>query len=158
MPCCRSSRLRALVLAGFLVLGTGAAARADTEADKAAIMHRLQAWAAAFNARDAAGVCDVFAPDLISTVPDAADAGHDAVCARLTHLLARTDASFRYTPAIQEIIVSGDLAAVRLIWTLTTRHDDKVEMSREAGLDLFRRQPDGRWSIIRFLAFILPSR
>ena len=103
-------------------------------------------------------MCDLFAPDLISTVPDADDAGRDAVCARLARLLARNDASFRYTPEIQEIIVSGDLAAVRLIWTLTTRHGETVETSREAGLDLFRRQPDGRWSIARFLAFTLPPR
>ena len=52
-----------------LDIGSAIPARADQAADKAAVTERLLQWAAAFNARDAAGTCNLFAPDLISTVP-----------------------------------------------------------------------------------------
>ena len=115
---------------------------------------RLYRWAAAFNARDAAGTCELFAPDLISTVAGGAfSGGRDAVCARLATLLAKPDTQFRYRADIQEIIVSGNNAVVRLIWTLCTQRGSERQTSTEAGMDVFQRQADGTWSLIRFLAF-----
>ncbi|MCK9512165.1 MAG: nuclear transport factor 2 family protein [Pigmentiphaga sp.] len=128
---------------------------ADVAADKAAISQRLQAWATAFNARDAVGACDLFAPDLIATVQGAPDADRDTVCQRLAALLAKADVTARYHPEIQEIIVAGDLAVVRLIWTLTLEQNGEQRRSRETGMDIFQRQADDRWSITRFVAFPL---
>jgi len=56
---------------------------------------------------------------------------------------------------IKEIAVSGDLAAVRLVWTLTIRPKGggAAIVTREPGLDIFRRQSDGSWKIARLLAF-----
>ena len=64
-------------------------------------------------------------------------------------------AAVTYSLAINEILVSGDLAVVRLTWTLRiTRNDTPGEaVSREQGMDVFRRQPDGSWKIIRYLAY-----
>jgi len=77
-------RLRCvLVWDWFLTVGTATSAPSDLKADEAAISSRLHKWPAAFNARDIAGTCDLFAPNLISTVPGASDGGRDAVCARL---------------------------------------------------------------------------
>jgi steroid delta-isomerase len=50
-------------------------------------------------------------------------------------------------------MLSGDLAVVRLAWTLTAQANGKQDMTSEEGIDIFRRQPDGRWSIARFIAF-----
>jgi ketosteroid isomerase-like protein len=63
--------------------------------------------------------------------------------------------SFTYALDIKEIIVSGDLAAVRLVWTLTVepKGGGAAIVSREPGLDIFRKAPDGSWKIARFLAF-----
>jgi hypothetical protein len=76
----------AVVLAG---VGTVTPARADADSERVAITDRLQRWTVAFNARDAAGVCDVFAPDLVSTVPDALDSRRDALCGKLSAVLAK---------------------------------------------------------------------
>jgi len=147
----RAALLRLCVL---LMFGAAAApAYADAAADKAAITARLHGWAAAFNARDAAGTCDLFAVDLIATVPDALQAGRDAVCTRLAATLVKRDVQFTYQPDIHEIIVSGDIAVVRLTWTLTTQRGSERQTDAEAGIDIFRRQPDGTWSIARFMAF-----
>lgn len=58
-----------------------------------------------------------------------------------------------YSPDIQVIIVSGDIAVVRLIWTLTLRNAAQKQTRQEADMDVLRRQPDGRWAPHRFMAF-----
>ena len=47
------------------------------------------------------------------------------------------------------------MAAVRLVWTLTIEPNGggAAIVTREPGLDIFRRQLDGSWKIARFLAF-----
>ena len=144
--------------AAHAVAGTLAAAAvpamADPAADKAAIIERFQDWTAAFNARNADGVCDLFVPDLVYTIPELPRGTRDTMCANLAKLLARSDLHVSYAdPDIHDIIVSGDLAVVRLTWTLTTRIKSDRDVSTEEGMDVFHRQPDGKWSIIRFIAF-----
>ena len=136
--------LAAIVTIALTVAATMAAASADPAADEAAIRQRFQRWTADFNARDAAGVCDLFAPDLVYSIPEVVNGTRQTLCANLATMLARSDITLHYdNPDIHDIIVMGDVAVVRLTWTLTT----------EEGMDLFRRQPDGRWSIARFVAF-----
>jgi steroid delta-isomerase len=127
---------------------------ADAEADKAAIMDRFHRWTAAFNAKDAAGVCDLFAPDLIYSLPEVVNGSQQTICDNLAKILARQDVKLSYkAPDVHEIIVSGDIAVVRLTWTLTVEAKGQTETTTEEGIDIFRRQPDGRWSIARFIAF-----
>lgn len=133
---------------------TVAAARADTAADKAAIMQRLQRWTADFNAKDMAGVCDLFAPDLIYSIPEVVRGTRETMCGNLGKVLARSDIRLHYDdPAVHEIVVVDDIAVVRLTWTLTTEVNGAKDTTTEEGMDIFRRQPDGRWSIARFVAF-----
>jgi uncharacterized protein (TIGR02246 family) len=144
---------RVMRLAGLIALMAIGSAYADAEADKAAIAARLQDFTAAFNARDAAGACDIFAPDLVSTMRGRPDNGREAVCKRIAAALADRTKTMIYAPDIEEIIVSGDLAVVRLIWNVAETEGGATRVSKEPGLDVFRRQPDGKWSIARFLAF-----
>ncbi len=59
-----------------------------------------------------------------------------------------------YALDIREVIVAGDIAVVRLVWTLTNRpQDGETITTTETGMDMFRRQPDGTWKVSRFIAF-----
>lgn len=146
--------MRPRLLPLLVALGLAAPAAADPAADEAAIRQRLADWTAAFNARDAAGACDLFAPDLRYAVPEQVDGVQATMCGNLARALGRDDLRLRYDPpAIHEIILAGDLAIVRLTWTLTATANGESEATTEAGMDVFRRQPDGRWSIARFIAF-----
>ncbi len=145
--------LRLLLLAGFALALAAPAARADPDADRTAIAARLDAFAAAFNARDAAGACAIFDPDLVATVRGAPERGRDAVCGQIASALADRTRTMRYAPDIREILVSGDLAVVRLVWTLTVARGPKPAVQKEPGLDVFRRGSDGQWRIIRFMAY-----
>jgi len=145
--------LRILAAIGFALLAH-LPAHADAEADKAAIMDRFDRWTAAFNAGDAAGVCDLFAPDLIYSLPEVVNGTQKTMCDNLAKITSRSDIKLQYKrPDVHEIIVSGDIAVVRLTWTLTVEAKGETETTTEEGIDIFRRQPDGRWSIARFIAF-----
>jgi uncharacterized protein (TIGR02246 family) len=146
-------RLTTIVTIASTVAAT-AVAHADSTADEAAIVQRFQRWTAAFNARDSAGACDLFAPDLAYSIPEIVRGTRETMCTNLAKMLARSDIQLHYdNPDIHEIIVAGDLAVVRLTWTLTARVNGATDTTTEEGMDIFRRQPDGRWSIARYIAF-----
>jgi uncharacterized protein (TIGR02246 family) len=120
----------------------------------------LDNWTKAFNARDAGRVCDLFAPDLVAIYQGQPERNYQAICELLSNSLRDREKSYRYTLDLKEILVSGDLAAVRLVWTLTVARNDGgvIETIEEPGIDVFRRQPDGSWKIARYLAFAVAPR
>lgn len=147
--------IRKAVRAGpAVILAVSAtAALADPIADRSAIRERLVAWSEAFNAGDAAGACDLFARDVVAVVRGAPDAGKAAVCGRIEKALQDNSRKLSYAADIDEVLVSGDMAVVRLTWTLTIERNARTVTSLERGIDVFRRDDDGKWRIARFIAF-----
>jgi steroid delta-isomerase len=129
----------------------------DHARDEDAIRSALAEWNAAFNAGKTETICDLFAPDLRSFASGIeAEQGYDAVCSRLTAALADRTRTMSYALDIREVIVTGNTAIARLTWTLTIRPasgGEAVVMTREQGMDYFRRQPDGSWKIARFISY-----
>ena len=146
-----------LLLAGLGAFMPAATAAETAEQSSAAIRAALEQWTADFNAGNRARVCDLFAPDLISNFRGAPERDFRALCDNLQKSLADPTKTYRNVLELQEIIVSGDLAAVRLIWHSTVKLKDSgtEETDAEPGLDIFRRQPDGSWKIARFIAYPL---
>lgn len=130
-------------------------AGAQPSAPQQEIREALESWRDAFNARDANRVCDLFAPDLIAAFQGQPERNYTSLCALLRQSLRDPERSFNYALDIKEIAVSGDLAVVRLIWTLQIKARERADMHRgeERGIDIFRIQPDGRWRITRYLAY-----
>ena len=103
-------------------------------------------------------MCGLFAPNVIFTFQGGPDRDYPQACTQFTSLLSAADKSVSYLPPdIESIDVDGDLAAVRLIWTATITGADGtvLETTREKGLDILRRQPDGSWRITVSYAFPL---
>jgi steroid delta-isomerase len=73
--------------------------------------------------------------------------------------LSDPNKSYHYDLEIKEILVSGDLAVVRLVWTLKLRSKSggPEQVTREPGMDIFRRQADGSWKISRYMAYESPG-
>ncbi len=132
-------------------------AQGDSAAE-AAIKAALTQWTADFNAGRADKVCDLFAPDVIAQVRGAPERDHQAVCALLKRSLADTAKTYRYSFTIQQIMVVADLAVVRLTWTLRVQNRGAPgeSLSLEPGMDIFRKQPDGSWKIVRYMAYEAP--
>jgi uncharacterized protein (TIGR02246 family) len=151
-----SGRALATVLVSCWAL-TGSPAAADAGAEKA-IRDALTSWTAAFNDRDATHICDLFAPDLRYDFRGTPERDYNAMCSLLHRTLSDRSRKFTYSFDIKEIIVSGDIAIVRLVWTSRVSHENssQVTETKEPGLDVFRRQPDGKWRIARYMAYEAP--
>lgn len=141
------------IAAAFLLALFASPALADDKGDIAA---RLTQWAEDFNAGRADKVCDLFAENLVADIQGAPPGRtYDEQCAILRRALADKSKRFTYQPVIHDITVLGDTAIVRLDWALTTTlsmRPDPIQ-STEIGMDIFRKQPDGAWRIVRFLAY-----
>ena len=150
------SRIRsALLLLLVAVALTHTAAAQSDSAAQAAIRGALTQWMEAFNAGDAAKVCGLFAPDLIAQVRGQPERGYTDLCDLLKRSLSDPTKTYSYALAVKEILVAGDVAVVRLTWTLKVRQKDtgKEITSDEFGIDIFRRQADGSWKIARFMSY-----
>jgi len=146
----------ALMLA---LLACGPAVAQSPDPAENDIRAALMKWTADFNARNLGEVCDLFAPDLRYDFQGLPERSYEDICKLLHASLSDAGKRFTYSPpAIKEVIVSGDLAVVRLTWTLKVHSEGTPSdvTSEEIGLDVFRRQPDGRWKIIRYIAFEAP--
>ena len=119
----------------------------------------LEKWKLDFNAADAAQVCALFAPDLISNFRGQPEDTYHSLCANMQASLTDPAKTYHYDLEIKEILVSGDLAVVRLVWTLKVRPKGGApeETTREPGMDIFRRQADGSWKIARYMAYEAPG-
>jgi uncharacterized protein (TIGR02246 family) len=140
----------AVVVAVLTGCGNSEGPQRDPAADTAAITSALRQWPHDFNDRNAPAVCALFADDVVLAYPGGPDRGRDAFCTRMRTLFSDPAKRYSYAePDIHEVLVDGDLATVRLMWTLTIKDaSGKVlDTMEEDGVDVFRRQPDGSWKI-----------
>jgi steroid delta-isomerase len=144
-------------LAALLASFWAQPAMADPEAETA-IRDALTKWTADFNAGDATRICDLFAPDLRYDFRGFPERDYNAMCSLLHRALGDRSKKITYSFDIKEIIVSGDMAIVRLVWTSRASQEgsSQVTETKEPGLDVFRRQPDGQWRIARYMAYEAP--
>lgn len=142
-----------VALATVVVTVYAGAPRAGDNA--AAIEQRLRQWTEDFNAGRSQAVCDLFAPNLIANYRGQPEKNFDALCSGLRQTLTTGQRDYRYALELNEIIVSGDMAVVRLIWhlTVTDKKTGATTTSSDRGIDVFRLQPDGRWRIVRYIAY-----
>ncbi len=147
----------ALALVALMLLAPPVGATAAEHAEEE-IRAALAKWTQDFNAGNADTVCSLFSPELRYDFRGYPERGYADICARLKRSLADTGKRYTYALDIREILVSGDIAVVRLVWTLTVAlGNGQTVTSVEPGMDIFRRAPDGSWKIIRYLAFEAPT-
>jgi steroid delta-isomerase len=147
----------ASLLVALLLLGAPACATAQTRAEDA-IKSALVTWTEDFNSGKADAVCALFSPELRYDFRGYPERGYADICARLQRSLGDASKHYAYALDIREIMVSGDIAVVRLVWTLTvTLPTGQTVTSVEPGMDVFRKEPDGSWKIIRYLAYAEPE-
>ena len=141
-----------------VALGLFAAEARAADDPEAAIRAVLAKWTEDFNSGREQAVCDLFARDLRYDFRGFPERSYRDICKQLRASLRDKTRKYSYSLDIREILAAGDIAAVRLVWTLTTTLGDGREAtSVEPGMDVFRRQPDGSWKIIRYIAYEAPE-
>ena len=125
-----------------------------TEAVESEIRSAVENWRSAFNARDEDGVCALFAPDLVANYQGEPERDYASLCEMLRAAIRDPDVAYRYSVEIKEIMVSGEAAVVRLVWTLEmARAGSPTQTIEEPAVDIFHHQADGSWKISRYLAY-----
>jgi uncharacterized protein (TIGR02246 family) len=148
--------LRRYAVAAFAIVSVFAAMAPSAKAEDAAaeIKAALTQWTDDFNAGRTDKVCDLFAADVRADVRGAAERDHAAICDLLVSSLKDESKHYRYAMDIKEVLVFGDVAVVRLVWTLTIKLANGANVeSVEPGMDIFKKQADGSWQIIRYMAY-----
>jgi steroid delta-isomerase len=138
-----------------LLLGCHAPGDASADAERD-IRAALLRWPEDWNARKLSAVCGLFAADVVLSFPGTPDRGHREMCDGFAAVLGGPRGGFRYDPPdIEEVLVSGDLAVVRLRWTSRAAREGASGevIERERGIDVFRRGEDGIWRILRSHAY-----
>ena len=126
---------------------------------EAAIRSALAQWTQDFNNRNAEKACSLFAQDLRYDFRGYPERDYRDICDRMQRSLGDASKTYSYDLDVREIIVSGDIAVVRLVWRLTvTLPNGQQVVSVEPGMDVFRKEPDGAWKIIRYIAYEAPER
>lgn len=148
------ARFQALAAALLLCL-TVLAQPASGSTAESEVRAALTAWQRDFNDRRADRICDLFSRELRYDYRGFPERGFDDICELLKRSLSDPARSYSYALRIEEILISGDLAVVRLVWTLDIVPADGSPriQSTEPGMDVFRREADGRWRIIRYIAY-----
>jgi steroid delta-isomerase len=146
------SRLIALCALAIVALSAPALAQPSAEAE---IRAAFAQWTQDFNARRADQTCDLFAKDLVANYRGVPERGYDRQCKILHDSLSDSARSYRYALTIKEILVFGDIAMARIVWTLVIRDtaSGKETTVIEPGLDLFRRDSNGKWRVFRYVAY-----
>ncbi len=153
-----TDQLLAPVLVALTLLAAPAGELAARHAEEE-VRAALTKWTQDFNAGNADAVCELFSPELRYDFRGYPERTYADICTLLKRSLADQSKRYAYALDIREIIVSGDIAVVRLVWTLTvTLPNGQVVTSVEPGMDVFRKEGDGAWKIIRYLAYAAPER
>jgi ketosteroid isomerase-like protein len=157
--CDAANRTLAGLMSVLMVAGICAAQAAAQPADaESAIRAALAKWTEDFNAGRTQTVCELFSRDLRYDYRGQSERTYRDICDLLRRSLSDRTQRYAYTLAIKEILVSGELAVVRLVWSLTVTKADGSgrTVTQEPGMDVFRKQPDGAWKIVRYIAYESP--
>jgi ketosteroid isomerase-like protein len=145
--------MRNLLIAIVILAATAAHAQAATPEQD--IRVALTRWTDDFNAGHADAVCGLFAPALIADVRGAPERDFDTQCKLLREAIADPERSDTEAFEVKEVLVGGNIAAVRIVWTTTMRIKATGETTTSVyqGLDIFEHAGDRGWHIIRYMAY-----
>lgn len=151
----RQLAARSIITAAALIAAFELPSWAEsTEAAQSEIRSALEKWQSAFNDRDERQVCDIFAPDLVANYQGAPERDYASLCQLLQTAVQDPEKTYHYFLNVNEILVYGETAVVRLVWTLEIETDGTPkETVEETAVDIFRHQADGSWKISRYLAY-----
>lgn len=143
--------MRVLALS-LLLFATGCATAPD-RADERALREAIARSAAAFNGNDAEGIISQYASDAILSYPGLPDMDYATLQKAYVEMVNRPAGSAHTTPTIEEVLVSGDLGVIRVMWTTTTPAGTR----RMKDLQVWRRDKDGTWKFARGMHYRIPD-
>lgn len=146
-----------MALSALMLAGAGLPVLGQSQEDKkseAQIRKALAEWVAATNRRDVVAANTIWAHDVIGWLPTTPEFSTSAAFA-VAGIPEQKGASYStYEIKIDEVVVSGSVATVFDIWTETKHFNGSSVTVRRTirGSELWRRQTDGKWKIVRWVS------
>lgn len=145
-------------LLGLVLVLAAASALADAAADAEALRKNIQTYTDAVIARDPDTVMSLFAPDILLSYPGIPDQDYETLKKEYTEeMKLRAPGAVTTRPDIEEILVSGDLGIARIVWNTTVTKDGTVTKRQMKDLQVWRREPSGKWRFIRGIHYRIPQ-
>jgi ketosteroid isomerase-like protein len=144
--------LSALTLAGATSL-TVSQSQNDKKSE-AQIRQALADWVEATNRRDEAAANAIWASKVVGWFPEAPEFSRSAAFA-VAGIPEKEGTSYStYELKVDDVAVSGSVAAVYDIWTETQHFKGSSVKARRIirSSELWRLQPDGKWRIVRWVS------
>lgn len=133
---------------------------ADQNREDDLLFNRLfREWTAAFNKKDLPASCDLFSKSVIADYQGYPEKNYSSICHGFEKIFLDKNRTYQYRYKINHIYHSGDLAAVRITWYLTLYENHKqLPMIQDEGIDILKKENDGKWRIVNYLAFKVNSK
>ena len=145
-------RSRHLLLGLSLTTGCTNAALAShaSENDAASIRASIEQGARGFMSANPDLILAHYARDIVLSYPGIPDQDYATLEQSYSELRSRpADVVAKTIPTFDEILVSGDLALVRLRWTTTISQGSRTSTRHLKDFQVWRREPGDRWAFIR---------
>ncbi|HYE87807.1 MAG TPA: nuclear transport factor 2 family protein [Vicinamibacterales bacterium] len=143
-------RLKGLLAVVVLISVAGVAVVAQNRsADEATLRRLIDQTAAAIRAHDVDGVMALYSKEVLVSYPGVPDTTYDVFYSSYRQMMnpsIETDA----VPSVEEVIVSGDLAIIRMLWntTITEKATGRKSSRQAKDLQVWRRE-NGSWKFFR---------
>lgn len=144
----------AAVALATLALGSPAQARQTASADEAAVRAAVADLARAFTHADGRSAEALVSADLKLIHPRRGEVDHDAFALSLSGL-SIPEGGLTVTAQIESVVLEGNLAAVMITWITETA---SRQGPSEKDLEVWRRETDGRWRLLRGASYPLPGQ
>jgi steroid delta-isomerase len=120
------------------------------------IRAKLAEWETAYNAGDRKKTFEIWAPDLVGWYPGIPDVTYAQEKAALDRPAPSGPRATLHVQIV-EVLVSGELAVVRDIWT-ETPPGGSASATTIPSFEVWRRQPEGDWKIARWISAPRPAK
>ena len=133
---------------------------AQPDRDAAEIRAKILRGAEGFERGEPEKILSHYARDVVLSYPGLPDMRYDSLAAGYAELRRRpATVTARTVPTFDEILVSGDMAVVRLRWTttITDAAAGRSSTRRLKDLQVWRREPGAGWLFVRGMHYREPE-
>jgi ketosteroid isomerase-like protein len=135
------------------ILTTSTAMAAEESGDYRLFAQVFSSWTDAFNHKDLAGSCNLFAKNMVANYQGMPPKSYTSICDGFKKIFNESR-DYKYNFKLHQVYKSNDLAALRITWYLTVSENGKlISTTTDEGLDVFQQDSAGNWKIINYLSY-----